>query len=143
MKHKRGQCPCGRPIHAKGLCRACYRKDRKSVQRRRSQSSLVPGARPPKIDPPDQGLCTGFSDLTQTERAVWENGMLRRGDEYQMPGIMCPDCRGEIIATEAGYPVRSKPDLAWCVSDRHPLFDATGRLVQMTPRASGWNEAQR
>lgn len=49
-----------------------------------------------------------------------------------MVGVYCTDCHGEIIYEgKSGFTVRNKPEVGWCYSDRHPIFDATGRIVQM------------
>jgi hypothetical protein len=70
--------------------------------------------------------------LSQNDKSVTlKDGVLQREDEFQMVGVYCPDCRGEVIAY-APQAIRRKPDVGWCYSDQHPIFDSTGRLVQMT-----------
>lgn len=128
------KCHCGRPARSKGLCQAHSKAARRFSQdgtNRRSGDSLVSGTRTPKNTPSDQDFVHNFSGLSQNQKVTLENGVLRKGDEYQMVGVYCPDCRGEIIATSGGNPIRRKPDASWCVSDRHPIFDASGRIIQM------------
>lgn len=92
------------------------------------KAGVGPGSRTPETTPSDQDFVTSFRPLTQVEKVKVEGGTLRRGDEVQLAGIVCADCRGDIIATVGGYPIRSKPLRGWCPSDRHPTFDLTGRL---------------
>lgn len=59
-------------------------------------------------------------DLELSEYVVGGGGIHRTSDgAFQMFGLVCPDCR----------PLHS---VGWCHSDRHPIFDSTGRLIQMT-----------
>lgn len=125
------RCPCGRPARANGLCQTHYKKQQRVRTNSRSADSLVSGTTPPENGTSDQDFVRTFSDLTQNEKTILKDGKLQRGDEYQLIGVYCPDCRGEIIAIAGGFPIREKPDVGWCVSDRHPIFDATGRVVQM------------
>lgn len=122
-------CPCGRPVHAKGRCMAHYQAARRDVTNRRSHLALVPDTGPRPGGASDQGFVTDFRDLTQNPKTVFRDGVIWRGDYCQLIGVYCPDCRGETIATAGGFPIRRKPEVAWCVSDRHPVFDITGRVA--------------
>lgn len=116
---------CARPHHAGGLCDSHYRAEKRGFRDRTepgvSHSTKSRNAAPSR---PAAAL---------EAKVTYESGMLRRGDEYQMVGVLCPDCHGEEIATAGGYAIRAKDGVGkWCLSDRHPIFDETGRLVQMT-----------
>lgn len=109
---------CPRPHHGGGLCGTHYKAEKRGLRDRKRAVSKR-DTRPPNAAPdhPPESLS---GPLT----AIWENGSLRRGDEFQVPGIVCGDCRR--VAT-----------FGWCLSDRHPTFDALGYLLRMTPRARG------
>lgn len=84
-----------------------------------------------RTDPTDAPSATNSPEpasdsLGNDTSVVLENGVLRKGDLIQMIGVYCPDCHGPFIAPR----VRRKPEVSWCVSDRHPVFDSTGRLVR-------------
>lgn len=70
----------------------------------------------------------GNTALSQPSSVKVEGDALICGDRIQLAGIVCPDCRGETIATVGGYPIRSKPQRGWCPSESHPVFDSAGRL---------------
>ena len=92
---------------------------KRGVSGTRNKAPSKRDVRPP-VAPPD----TPGPSLNRIDTATWENGTLRRGVEYQMPGVVCPDCR-RVAA------------FGWCMSDRHPTFDDRGYLVRMTPLARG------
>jgi hypothetical protein len=129
------KCHCGRPARARGLCQAHYKKAQRNGTNRRSQDSLVPDTTPPVNGTSDQDFVRSFSQSSAQPKVTLNNGVLTRGDEHQLVGVYCSDCHGETIAVVGGFPVRRKPDMAWCASDRHSIFDSTGRLLQVAKSA--------
>lgn len=106
---------CKNPHQAGGFCQAHYAAEKRGFLTDLPQGS---GAAPSN-DP-------GPEDSVSADVTVLEQGVLRRGETFQLIGVYCPDCHGDLIAPR----VRNKPEVAWCLSDRHPLFDATGRLLK-------------
>jgi hypothetical protein len=111
---------CGRPIKAHGLCRAHYRERRSKRPEGVPTPAPMPGTGNPKIGTPDQGVCTAKTSH-DSPGAVVVNGGIRKGDRFQMFGVVCSAChhRWDEPCGENCDPVCVRDRLGWCDSPDH------------------------